>query len=912
MSLLLKVACPGCGFTVDSAALGAELLCARCGRDFRAAADGENGSRVLSVTPDELDHVPYSQRCIEVPVNSVSPLIQADAGLLQDKLLREAPLKENSKWVGKVRLLKKLGHGGMSAVYRGYDESLALDVAVKIFPFPMGERDEKWFERFRQEARISARIDHPNVVRTLRVDEEGDLIYLVMDLIEGQTARQLVDAKGPLTAPLALQIVLDATRGLQAAHEHGVVHRDIKPENILIANDGRVLLSDLGLARAVSRSGGGAGSPLTRVGLLMGTPEYMSPEQWEIGADAGPLSDIWSMGATLWMLLAHSPPYHEQNMGALAQQIRDSVIPDIGTVRPGLPANLVYILKRCLAKNPQERFGSASALINALNDALIHPDGEVTEAMRAGAVTPILGCVPAGAENSPIQTPAAAIASPRPALSNVQIHPRPALKPRMVLAAGVMLLLAIGGAWVWVGSRGASVVPLLDLRYPPSVRPGGEAELLAVLNGIPDPKNYGLFWLTGDRTFIGSSVRVPLEHDTEFTLIVREKSTAREVLKRTVKVNVELQVHGADNDFYQIESGSALKLDGSVIGGAAGQMLDMRWSDAQDPEKTLSSTLQLEVPKSDIEIPGRHVYVLQSKRKEDANWSAAAESKITVEITRRIPPEFTAKMQEGTQARESAARANHGEDVTVQWRQALVAFERAAEIFPDDQAKTQAEACRERLDMEEKYLALLHEARRLKKTAEKVSDSDGMPALAAWSEVLRPCSAALALFDSPEARGEAAAVEAKVAELKLKLGSAEQERVTFESMVAKARHSTREAKKYVSFAVALPHWEQSLSGFMELSKRFPKRADEFLLEMREAQESRDKAYLYEVFGVVESDKPADVIPKQNHLAALPAPTQPGNSAEKPVTPIAAPPKTVALPAPVPPASKTTVKGPDSK
>ena len=202
MSLLLKVACPSCGNHQDSL-IGEEIRCDGCGNDFRALGHGESASRIISVTPDELEHIPYSQRITTVPRNSASSLILSDPTLLDDMMLRDLPMRDNARWAGRVRLIKKLGQGGMGAVYRGFDESLMLDVAVKILPVPPGGREAHFVDRFRQEARISAQINSTNVVRTRDVGENGCVVYLVMDFIDGQTARQLLDRKGLIPVPQA-------------------------------------------------------------------------------------------------------------------------------------------------------------------------------------------------------------------------------------------------------------------------------------------------------------------------------------------------------------------------------------------------------------------------------------------------------------------------------------------------------------------------------------------------------------------------------------------------------------------------------------------------------------------------------------------------------------------------------------
>ena len=373
MSLVLKVACPACNFHQDST-IGSEIRCEHCGNDFRALGHGESSSRIISVTPDELEHIPYSQRSTAVPRSSASSLLISDPTLLDDLLLRDLPMRDNARWAGRVRLIKKLGHGGMGAVYRGYDESLALDVAVKILPIPPGGKELHFADRFRQEARISAQINSTNVVRTRDVGENGACVFLVMDFIDGQTARQVLDRKGLIPVPQALQLVHDAALGMQAAHERGIVHRDIKPENILVANDGRVLLADLGLAKASGSRVSDSRMPITRMGLLLGTPEYMSPEQWDIGAHITPRSDIWSMGVTLWVLLTRRSPFEDADLGPLAKKIKEAPLPDIHTIRPDVPEKVAAILYHCMAKNPQRRYMNTAALVSALNQAMLHPE----------------------------------------------------------------------------------------------------------------------------------------------------------------------------------------------------------------------------------------------------------------------------------------------------------------------------------------------------------------------------------------------------------------------------------------------------------------------------------------------------------------------------------------------------------
>jgi serine/threonine protein kinase len=914
VSLLLKVACPECGHPHEAASLGAELRCTRCGRDFRAQGDGDNASRVLSVTPDELDNLPYSQRTIEVPVNSVSSIIVADPALLNDKLLRDTPLKDNARWVGKVRILKKLGQGGMGAVYRGYDEALALDVAVKILPLPMVERDAQFVARFRQEARISAQINHPNVVRTLHVDEQGDLIYLVMDYIQGTTARGLVDQRGPLNVPLALQIMQDATRGVQAAHEQGVIHRDIKPDNILVADDGRVLLSDLGLAKAVGTGGTPARMPVTRMGLLLGTPHYMSPEQWNIGAQCGPAADIWSIGATLWMLLTRMPPYDDKDTGLLAQMIKEAPLPDIRAIRQGLPDSVVDILHFCMQKKPEDRFPDCKALVAAfdwvLNDlssgngngSLPRPTPLSKTPSTSSAVTAASAIsIPAPVATPPkseprLLPPTSAISAPISAIANATSDarrtpawaqpvspPPPSWQPvpqksrSLAWVAAPAAALLLGGVAIWQSRSSSTPASLMtsaplsvELRCSGHVKPGEPAELTAVVSG-GDAPNPSVVWTAGEHTFPGASVRVPIETDTEFTVIVRDRANA-ELARRSVKVDVDLEPKAAGNPIVKAESGSALKLEGKVRGGSDPKEIETRWVDAASPDKVLATSLVLTLAENEM-VAGQRVLQFQARRKGAANWTDAPSDRVQLLVSQRIPPEYQTLLKEAKEAQDTGAAAETGIEAAAEWRRAIAALEKAKIVFPAGDADSQLGFCHEHLDLNERYLKLLAEARKLKQQADQLPLSDGVGRLSTWSEACRPYSAALALFDRSEVRFEASIAQAKVEQLKNELVNAEQVRAEYDSGISKARHSASEGKKYLSAAVALPHWENALEQFTQLSRKFPRRAAEFELELQDVQENRDRAYLQVAFGVIpatqKENKQPDVTPPKK--AAIPAP-----------------------------------------
>ena len=209
-------------------------------------------------------------------------------------------VNDDGKRLGKYLLKTKLGQGGMGTVYLAIDTRLKRNVALKVLPKEMAA-DEAAVKRFLREARVAARLNHPNVVAVYDVDRQRGFCFLVMELVDGRTASELL-REGPLSWTEATRLVADACRGLVAAHEAGLVHRDIKPSNIMRTNDGLVKLADFGLAKVMDDPGP-AKNPLTQSGTILGTPHYMSPEQCR-GEPVDARSDLYSLGATYYTLLA--------------------------------------------------------------------------------------------------------------------------------------------------------------------------------------------------------------------------------------------------------------------------------------------------------------------------------------------------------------------------------------------------------------------------------------------------------------------------------------------------------------------------------------------------------------------------------------------------------------------------------
>jgi serine/threonine protein kinase len=259
----------------------------------------------------------------------------------------------------------RLGAGGMGVVFRALDRKLQRLVALKFLP-STSFRDDNSRERLLREAMAASALDHPNIGAVHSIEETADgRLFIVMACYPGETVKQQID-RGPLPIGQAVEIALQAARGLAKAHEKGIIHRDTKPSNLIVTPDGMVKIVDFGLAKFSDRTS------LTETGMTMGTAAYMSPEQ----VTGGPVdyrTDIWSLGATIHEMLRGKPPFDGENAAAMLYAVVNSPPAPLA----GVPQPLQQLVLKCLAKNPNERYGSMAELILALerwhfaNDALL-------------------------------------------------------------------------------------------------------------------------------------------------------------------------------------------------------------------------------------------------------------------------------------------------------------------------------------------------------------------------------------------------------------------------------------------------------------------------------------------------------------------------------------------------------------
>ena len=278
-----------------------------------------------------------------------------------------APSTLEAHLADRYRIERMLGRGGMGAVHLARDLRLDRQVAIKELPAEFAS-DATLAERFRREVRLVAGFSHPNIVPVYGLEEHAGGLAFVMGYVEGESLTERVRRSGPLAARETVRLLLDVAYALAYAHGRGIVHRDIKPDNIMIERaTGRALLMDFGVARPMTAVTP-AGEGMTRVGEVVGTPEYMSPEQATGDAIDG-RSDLYSLGLVAHFAVTGRAAFAADSAARVLMRQLTEVLPPLGSVRSGMPKAFTAAVDRCLAKAPDDRFADAAALIEALDSA---------------------------------------------------------------------------------------------------------------------------------------------------------------------------------------------------------------------------------------------------------------------------------------------------------------------------------------------------------------------------------------------------------------------------------------------------------------------------------------------------------------------------------------------------------------
>ncbi|MEM8910427.1 MAG: serine/threonine-protein kinase [Planctomycetota bacterium] len=261
------------------------------------------------------------------------------------------------------RLIDQIGGGGMGAVFRARDEQLGREVAVKVVPFAGGDPDLQ--RRFRNEAQSAARLDHPLIARVFEVGSDGPWHYIVFEYVDGHNVREMVQRDGPISIDDAVYFTSQLAEAIGHASRRGIVHRDIKPSNVIVTQDGSIKLVDMGLARSENFD---TSDDLTASGVTLGTFDYISPEQAHDPRAADFRSDVYSLGCTLYFMLTGSPPFPGGTMLQKLLSHGNAAVPDVRDQCDRASSDLAAVIKKMLAKQPDQRYQSSDALISDLRE----------------------------------------------------------------------------------------------------------------------------------------------------------------------------------------------------------------------------------------------------------------------------------------------------------------------------------------------------------------------------------------------------------------------------------------------------------------------------------------------------------------------------------------------------------------
>ena len=377
--------------------------------------------------------------------------------------------------IGKYKILEKIGEGAMGEVYRAHDPVLNRFVAVKTISAELGA-DDTLRKRFEREAQSAARLNHPNIITVFDYGEEQGKIFMAMELLDGSDLKQAIARRAPLSLDDKLSVVDQILEGLAFAHAHDIVHRDLKPANVHLLGNGQVKIMDFGLARL-------GGSEMTRVGMVMGTPHYMSPEQVR-GERADARSDVFAVGCVFYELLTYRKPFDADSMHSVLFKVMQEEPPPVHELTPGIPAVLTQVVDRAMAKDATQRFQNASEFRSALHRAM-----QAVASGQGETSLPDLAPAAAGAPSRTSDASASRSASSsrsgtgaaRPSSSGARAPSRPpvaapaaASSKAPLLIGGALLLVAIAGVGVLVSRRSTPAAPA----PPPATRPA-QVDVLA-------------------------------------------------------------------------------------------------------------------------------------------------------------------------------------------------------------------------------------------------------------------------------------------------------------------------------------------------------------------------------------------------------------------------------------------------
>jgi len=390
-------------------------------------------------------------------LSTVTPLATGQAPVEQsdEDIVREA-LKDE------YEIVQELGRGGMAIVYRAKEKQLDREVAVKVLPFSLAF-DAEFVERFQREARTAARLEHPAIIPIYRVGRSGRVIYFVMKFLRGSSLSEVIEQRGALPVDELKRMLKETAGALAYAHKHGIVHRDIKPDNIMFDESGHAVVTDFGIAKA------GTGTRLTGTGMAIGTPHYMSPEQARAQKLDG-RSDIYSLGVVAYQGLVGTVPFDGEDAFSIGYKHITEPLP-VPTLKSGEHRQVFEVIKRMMAKAPEDRFQTAEEVVAALEGKpAIATQATVAMAAAETAVLPQTRRT-AGLPSTP--TTPIPKAEPRPA---------PVKRKRSGVLVGTFFMLVLlggggGGAYYYYAVLGNQPPEFLQRVLPPKPQLAPPAQL---------------------------------------------------------------------------------------------------------------------------------------------------------------------------------------------------------------------------------------------------------------------------------------------------------------------------------------------------------------------------------------------------------------------------------------------------